>query len=183
MTQEQEQLVSYQWIKGERIGSVEEIDKEENGFTYFKSGRRVKTELMGEFLMEALDGTIPIQEDIETKSDPTTGLATAGAVDPAAGLSVAGSSPAVITQPKASNDSAVMSLLKKMGDSAKDTIEISLKMSVKIPKKGTFTILEESFGEEVIENIESLALSQIDEKKVQEELKESLKGRVNKYYK
>lgn len=189
MTQEQEQTLNYQWIKGEQAGSIEEIEKEEGGFIYFKSGRRINSDLINEYLMETTEGAIPLKDDIEMKSepvlDPTAGLKEAGRIDPTAGLKVAGEVP-TISQPQPSitvPDSPVVALLKKMGDSSKDTVEISLKVSVKIPKKGTFAILEESFGEEVLQNVEGMALSQIDESKVREELQATLKDKVLKHYK
>ena len=44
-----------QWIKGDKIGSVEVIKTTEDGWTIFESGGRISTSLISEFL-EPLDG-------------------------------------------------------------------------------------------------------------------------------
>lgn len=183
MTQEQESVVLYQWIKGEKVGTIEEVDKQQDGFIYFKSGRRINSDLLNEYLMLSGEGAIPLKEDLETKQaliDPALGLKEAGKADPAAGLKVAGQS--TPNPNTAIPDSPIRALLNKMGDSSKDTIEISLTIPVKIPKAEMYSIMEESFGEEVLEGIKGLALSQIDENRVYKELKDIVENKVKNYY-
>lgn len=40
------------WIKGEKFGEIEELDREENGYVYFKSGNRIAKDEFKNYLQE-----------------------------------------------------------------------------------------------------------------------------------
>jgi hypothetical protein len=152
----------------------------------WKGGRRINANLLGEYMMLLTEGAIPLQEDIELKADVVmdvaAGLKVSDPQDPAAGLRVAGKTPTKQPEITAIPDAPIVALLRKMGDSSKDTIEVSLKMNIKIPKFGMYSIMEESFGEEVLENITGMSLAQINEEKVKAELQSIIKDKVQQYY-
>jgi hypothetical protein len=64
-------MQTYQWIKGENIGTIETISTNDDTFTIFESGRRIKTNLISEFLIDVEQtGEVFIEKQlIETTID------------------------------------------------------------------------------------------------------------------
>jgi hypothetical protein len=159
-----ETKVNYQWIKGDKAGTVESLLKEEEDeglhWTYFESGRRINSSVIDEFLILLPNGEIPMEMEI-TKDSP---LYTAA---PSA--------------PKESQKSPLRSLLEKQKNTEKKSI--SIKVEIEIPTKDIFSILGATFGEEeMMQEVEKLALEKISIENLSITAKEQLQQFIKRYY-
>jgi hypothetical protein len=161
-----ENRVNYQWIKGDKAGTVESFLKEEEdgglSWTYFESGRRINSSVINEFLILLPDGEVPIEMEI-TKDSP---------------LTTAASPPKT---PKEPQKSPLRSLLEKQKNTKKESI--SIKVEIEIPTKDIFSILGETFGEdEMTQEVENLALEKISIENLSIIAKEQLQQFIKRYY-
>jgi len=138
--------IKMQWIKGEKTGSVEEVDREDGDFIIFKSGGRVNKGLKDEYLVGVDKDTLVISVEDELRRTPPPSLNQAKAV----------------TLQK----SPVATLLEK----SSQTEELAIKLSVKInaPTPGLMSILIDSFGDEAIEEVKKFIIAQVDTKALTE---------------
>ena len=66
-----EEPLKLQWIKGDKFGDVETVDKEEGEFTLFQGGGKIFTNLIPEFLTENIDTEMNVLEaPTKTKETP-----------------------------------------------------------------------------------------------------------------
>jgi hypothetical protein len=162
-----ETKINYQWIKGDKAGTVESLLKEEEDeglrWTYFESGRRINSSVINEFLILLPNGEIPMEMEI-TKDSPLH--------------TVASSAPLI---PKQSQKSPLRSLLEKQKNTKKESI--SIKVEIEIPTKDIFSILGETFGEEeMMQEVEKLALEKISIENLSITAKEQLQQFIKRYY-
>jgi len=156
---EKEQL---QWIKGDKIGTVEVISGNDGEWTTFESGSRIATSLISEFLM-------PIDGEPLDFNPPNPALTKAAETY----------KEKVTTQPK------VTSPIRTLFDKQKknDGVKLNLTFPIDVPKKAIYEIISTSFDlDEVNEELESYIKDQISEDLVKDSLFESIKQLIKSRY-
>lgn len=157
---EQEKL---QWIKGDKIGTVEIITGTDGQWTKFESGGRIDTSLISEFL-SPIDGE-PLDFD-----PPTPTLQKA----------------AETYKEKVTNPLPTSSPIRTLFDKQKknDKIKLSLSFPIEVPKKGIYEIISSSFDlDEVNDELESFIVDQISDSFVKDSLVQSIKELISSRYK
>tara|TARA_B100000575_G_C22732949_1_gene439221 strand:+ start:75 stop:569 length:495 start_codon:yes stop_codon:yes gene_type:complete len=150
-----------QWIKGDNQGNVEVKKGEEGEFTLFESGKRIYTNLIGEFLQ-------PIDDEI------------AEALAPPLEINSPTISPA--KQPAKVEKSALRTLLDKQ--KKLDKVPMGISFSVNIPKKKVIDVLESTFDpEELHTELKNFIEDQIDIEEVVNTVKDSIKILIQEKYK
>ena len=152
-----------QWIKGDKIGSVEVIKSTEDGWTIFESGGRISTNLISEFL-EPLDG------------DPLDFASPTPALEKAAKAYKEKMPPQEVTT------SPIRTLFDKQKKN--DKVKLNLTFPISVPKKAIYEIISSSFdSEEVNEELESFIKKQISEDLILDSLFDSIKELIKTRYK
>lgn len=156
--------IKYQWVKGDNLGNVVIFKEEkiENGVSwiYFTNGKRIKRELLSEFLMET-DSPIIIEEDLQNNFIKTGVIKTAPA--------------------KANPKSPIRSLIETQCD--KNSEQISLLINISLPNKDIYKIIRDSYDAENVDSeLYDIILSQLNNSEIQEQLKESTINFINDYY-
>lgn len=157
---EQEKL---QWIKGDKIGTVEVVIGTDGKWTTFESGGRIDTSLISEFL-SPIDGE-PLDFD-----PPTPTLQKA----------------AETYKEKVTNQLPTSSPIRTLFDKQKknDKIKLSLSFPIEVPKKGIYEIISSSFDlDEVNDELESFIENQISDSFVKDSLVQSIKELISSRYK
>jgi hypothetical protein len=146
-----------QWIKGDKTGKVETVKNiDGDGWLIFESGSRISTELVGEFMMDASEGALEI-DDLSTRTpqhnqhERTTHV-----------------KPKVVESP-------LMSLLKKMSKTQSTPLEVTIK--VEVPSTAMYSVLIDSFDEEEVhKEITTYILDQVDDQLIKESVQTSIDG-------
>jgi hypothetical protein len=152
-----------QWIKGDKLGTVESIKDTEGTWTTFHSGNRIATNLISEFL-EPLDGE-PLEFD-----------------PPAPALIKA----AEVYKEKVPTQEAASSPIRTLFDKQKknDKVKLNLTFPIEVPKKAIYEIISSSFdSNEVNDELESFIKDQISEDLILNSLFESIKELISTRYK
>jgi len=158
---EQERL---QWIKGDKIGTVETVTGTEGEWTIFASGGRVSTNLIGEFLT-------PIQGEPMDFSDPPPNSALKEAAK---------------TYKKNAVSLPMASPIRTLFDKQKknDKIKLNLSFPIEVPKEAIYEIISSSFDlDEVNNELESFIVDQISDDFVKDSLMQSIKELISTRYK
>jgi hypothetical protein len=163
MSNSTETSVSLQWIKGDKIGSVEQISLHEGEWTIFSSGTRIATNLIGEFMIpiegEPLDLN-PVQPTLITPSPISASIN-------------------VKRQPK---DNPIKTLFDKQKKT--DKVELKLTFSINVPTSDIFNIINMTFDEdEVRAELDSFISNQINEEVIKETLITSINELIEKRFK
>lgn len=157
---EQEKL---QWIKGDKIGTVEVITGTDGQWTKFESGGRIDTSLISEFLS-------PIDGEPLDFNPPTPTLQKA----------------AETYKEKVTNSLPTPSPIRTLFDKQKknDKIKLNLTFPIEVPKKAIYEIISSSFdSEEVNDELESFIKDQISEDLILDSLFDSIKELIKTRYK
>ncbi len=165
MLEEGQQL---QWTKGDKIGTVEEISMHENEWTKFKSGSRIATNLINEFMIpiegEPLDfNQVSEKPLIQNKVDTN-----------------------LINANSSSKLNKNSNPIKILFDKQKKTenIELNLKFLINVPSSDIFDIINMSFDEsEVTEELNSFILNQINETLLKDTLTKAVETLILEKYK
>jgi len=149
-----------QWIKGDKIGTVEIVKDEDSTWTNFKSGRRISTPLLAEFMTEVTNGRVLIDETnnssvhIKPKAQPV--------------------------QVSYSNEDVIMPIFKKMEKTDKHKITVSIEID--IPNVNMYKILEDSFGTDAIEStFKSYVNNQIDQEILKSSVNDAIENLINSF--
>lgn len=172
MTQEQpkKKTVKYQWIKGDRLGQVVEVDgvQPSKEWLIFTDGTRINPTLIKEFLIAVTDDSqvLNIPEPLNSNTPSSTQQIKA----PQVTQIVASSGPSVVGQ-----------MIEKM--SKKNVVQIPIEINVNIPTPAIYAMLSEGMEEEDLnEEIMQVALSQLEINKLQEYIKDHITNFLNTYY-
>jgi hypothetical protein len=196
----------YQWIKGENQGTVENITETIDGWVNFQSGRRIKSDLLQEFMLpighaEQVVKIPGVKSDYAFESgdaddmitDPDTGQQismkqlrlqekmkrnSTGPIVPgiAVGLENATAEVHVATK----QESPITLLISK---SKKDKVKVNYEFEIEIPKQDVYNIIDQSFDIELNEEIIAVVLSTIDNKTLKESVEEAINNTIKSYYK
>ena len=160
---ENTELIKLQWIKGDKIGTVETISSTEGEWTTFEGGGRIATNLISEFL-QPIDGE-PLDFD-----PPTPALTKAAEVYKEK------------LPPQKETSSPIRTLFDKQKKN--DKIKLNLSFPIEIPKKNIYEIISSSFDlDEVNDELESFIVDQISDSFVKDSLVQSIKELISSRYK
>lgn len=151
------EIEKFQWIKGDHIGTVEEVKEEIDEWTTFKSGRRIATNLLTEFMT-------PIESEfVDIESRPVN--------------KQPGKQPAKRRHTQdIGMDSAVMLLLKNMKNLKEETISVDIK--VKLPNEDKYNLLIDSFDDANKEIIKFI-IGQINSESIIKAIEEKINEKYN----
>lgn len=202
-----------QWIKGDHIGTVETLDKTEDEWTYFKSGRRIKSDLINEFMISEKEdigsprrNKNPSHQQSNTNTykpnynfednndnvitDPDTGESIDVAQLRHKERQESINKPKELESVNTTEQSTPNFKKKKEGPitllinkSKKDTIKVNYEFDIEIPKKSVYDIIEDSFDTNLNQEIIDVVLASIDIKTLKESVEESINNTIKNYYK
>jgi hypothetical protein len=162
------QLESLQWIKGDKIGNVEQIESHDGEWTIFKSGTRIATALINEFM-------IPIEGeplDLNPIQPP---------LDGPRGTNGPGPDPIGVRLDQR-KDNPIKTLFDKQKKT--DTVDLKLTFSINVPSKDIFNIINMSFDEgEVLDELDSFISNQINEDVLKGTLRTSIEELIKNRFK
>jgi len=155
-----------QWLKGEKIGTVETVVAQDGEWTTFKSGARISTDLINEFMILINDEPLDfIQiEPISSVQSPT----------PLAKK--------VRTVNKIPAQNPIRTLFNKQKKT--DTIDLVLTFPINAPTSDIFNIISSSFDKtEVINELTAFIMDQIKVKSIQNKLTAEIQDLITKKFK
>jgi len=162
---ENTELIKLQWIKGDKIGTVETISSTEGEWTIFNSGGRISTNLIGEFL-QPVEGE-PL--DFDNVPSPSPALKKAAEIYKE-------------KVPQKTVSSPIRTLFDKQKKN--DKIKLNLSFPIEIPKKAIYEIISSSFDlDEVNNELESFIKDQINDDLIYDSLFDSIKELISTRYK
>lgn len=164
---------TYQWIKGDKLGTVCTVDetKKDTKFLYFEDGSRILKNVVQEFLMK-----VNSEDEVLQFTSPKTGPAE----DQTPIVATNTSSP-IITQPEVKESSVMGKMIEKM--SKKNVVQIPLNININVPTPAIYAMLSEGMEEEDLnDEIIQAALKQIDINNLQEYVKENVSNFLTDYY-
>jgi vancomycin resistance protein YoaR len=165
-------VVKYQWVKGENTGTVEQFKSAADGFIHFDSGRRINAELLNEFMVQ-------VSADADILNIETPKVKTKKDIETETGLSFENSQ---------KNDSAhkeetinpIVKLLEKQSKNNK--IKISIEFDVNVPKKEVVSLLQDSFEEDVMQEVIKFSKSKLNKKEIVDKVYNQLEEHIKMYY-
>lgn len=158
MKEDQVQSIQrYKWIRGDKIGKVEIVSGEVDGWTIFEGGGRIDSSLIDEF-MESIDDSSDDEDFLEESSIPNH-------------KSSNKTKHININSNQKQEDSPLMKLLKGMKNPEEK--ELNVVVSVNMPTYDMYNLLKDSF-DNVDEEILKYIMNQINTDKIIESLKETV---------
>lgn len=157
-----EEPKNLQWIKGDKIGNVETVEKVDGEFTVFKGGGKIFTNVLEEFLQPIDDNLAG--ELIKTQTPQAT----------------------VQTSTPAPKSKVEKSALRILLDKQKrlDKVPMGISFSINIPKKKIIEVLESTFDpEELHIELENFIEDQLDAEIILNTVKDSIKILIQEKYK
>ena len=155
--------IKYQWIKGDKIGTVEILDKEDGEWSIFKSGGRINTSLIPEFMLlvdgEELNFTPPTPAPVNAPKEYKK---------PAKSQSKSAVSP-------------IRTLLDKQKKLDKHNIQISI--PIDLLSLDIYSLLSTSFDEEEVnQELQQFIEDQIQSDKIIGMVQESIQSLIKERY-
>jgi hypothetical protein len=171
MLQVYEEQQKLQWIKGDKVGTVEEVLSQDHEWTKFKSGSRISTALINEFMLLVEGEPLELNQTMSTL-----------------GMQTVNQQQTVITKAEKSEEKVVdkANPIKLLFDKQKktDDIQLNINFSINVPTTDIFNILSITFEEtEVIEELTQFILKQIDNDLIKSRLDETVKELILTRYK
>lgn len=167
--------VKLQWIKGDKFGNVEIVNGTQDQWTTFKSGGRIATNLISEFLEPIVGDAL----DFNSASPPQT-IKDPHKLD---NQELEGTGMKWVTK-KATPETA--SPIRTLFDKQKknDKVKLNLSFPIEVPNKAIYEIISSSFdADEVNDELESFIKDQISEDLILDSLFDSIKELIKTRYK
>ena len=178
MSDVQDKIKQYQWIKGDNFGEVVTVASVDSQFTNFTDGSRIYNTVLSEFLQEVIDGRLPLPgaEKLSNLINPNY---TKEVEEP---VKAEPSIPSVANSVPESEITVVGKMIQKM--SKKNVVNVPIQINLNIPTQALHAMLSEGMEEEDLNNeIMAVALHQIEFNKLQEYIKENISKFLEEYYK
>lgn len=156
--QKPEKKRTLQWVKGDKIGNVETVSKDDGQWLTFDSGGRISKALLGEYMMDVAEGTLPADE-----------LQLNAAVHEKPGATKQPIKPEQAHKQK----SPVAALLEKSSQQAEMIVNVAV--TIKTPTPALMAVLRDSFGEEADAEVEEFMMAQVDSQSLSEAAREEMK--------
>ncbi len=151
----------YQWIKGDKVGSVESYSSHDNEWVYFASGSRINASLISEYMMQVssdtpLDLSITKQDIRSTPKQSTS-----------------------IVSKKQDEFNPVKSLLKQ---AAKTKHHFTYTFDADIPKQQVYNLIQDSFETKIDDLLVDMVMSTLNKNELYDSVKIQLKEQILKIY-
>jgi hypothetical protein len=132
------EIIKYQWIKGDHIGTTEEVVNQDSEWTIFSSGRRIASSLINEFM-------IPINAGYDVLDFNSTKIENKPTVKS-------------VAKPKKTFMYDLIENIKFQED-----CNVNVEIKFKLPKKEMISVLISSYDEtEVMNTLKDYILNQIN---------------------
>lgn len=163
-----------QWVKGDKIDDVEEILEVGTEWTKFRSGSRIASNIVSEFM-------IPVEgEPLNLNANDNINISNNENLN-----NTQINTKRVVSEKIVSNEQEKINPIKILFDKQKKTelIDLSLNFSINVPSKDIFDIINTTFDEsEVINELTLFISNQINFDIIKSTLDESIKTLIlNKY--
>lgn len=178
MPETTQEIVQYQWIKGEDQGKVETLIDSKGKFLVFESGNKCNKGLIGEY-MQKIDMDNPIlafDDPLAKRPKPKPGEVAAKAVEVAKNMESLRQAVNQSRQPLP--ESPTIAIIEK---AKTRKTKLNVRMNCDLPNKAFIKVLEESFNEDVIEMLAIHLVSKIEDP--EQFLIDNLKGSISEWYK
>ena len=181
MADAKNEVVKYQWKKGERFGEVVEVESTDNKFVNFTDGSRIFKNVVNEFLEKVQGGRLPLPgaDQVAAKLAGETEITQ---TSPVQNEVPAVTTPAPSTiEPTTTEPTVMGKMIMKM--SKKNLVTVPIQINLNIPTTGLYAMLSEGMEEEDLnEEIMQVALSQIEMDKLQDYIKTNVTDFLAQYY-
>ena len=164
--------VKLQWIKGDKFGNVEIVNGTQDQWTTFKSGGRIATNLISEFLEPIVGNALDLNPP-QTIKDPHK-------LD---NQDLEGTDMKWVTK---KTTSETVSPIRTLFDKQKknDKVKLNLTFPIEVLNKAIYEIISSSFdADEVNDELESFIKDQISEDLILDSLFDSIKELIKTRYK
>lgn len=164
-----EEKLSFQWIKGERLGTVEVVsqDATDDSWIKFESGRRINKDLINEFMMQ-VDSINVIPFENKTEKPISKKIQTPSPKQPAVAPSI---------------DNVIKDIVNSVKEKSLQKEKINIQIDIQLPKKAVFSVLEDSFGDDIFNAIHENIKSKINASTLEEYFEKALKDKLKMFYK
>tara|TARA_S200002703_G_scaffold25952_1_gene22269 strand:+ start:403 stop:972 length:570 start_codon:yes stop_codon:yes gene_type:complete len=178
MPETTQEIVRYQWIKGEDQGKVETLIDNKGKFLIFESGNKCNKQLIGEYIQKIdMDNPVLVFEDpLAKRPKPKPGEVAAKAVEVAKNMESFRDAVNQSRQPLP--ESPTIAIIEK---AKTRKTKLNVRMNCDLPNKAFIKVLEESFNEDVIEMLAIHLVSKIEDP--EQFLIDNLKGSISEWYK
>lgn len=175
MSEVQDKVKQYQWIKGDSFGKIVDVESKDNEFTIFTDGSRIFNNVISEFLKEVIDGEIPLPG-----ADKLVNLVN-GTSDKIETEKSKGSIPSKANSKVDSEITVVGKMIQKM--SKKNVVNVPVQINLNIPTPAIFAMLSEGMEEDDLNNeIMAVVMDQIEFNKLQDYIKGNISDFIAEYY-
>jgi len=187
----------YQWVKGERLGEVEFLEKTDTEWAYFSSGRRINVTLMNEYMVPINEYQSPMNIPGQINTQTSYSFQSADEDD-----TIRDAEGNVYTQPKPvinknSNRNInptvheQVEVKKKevnpirllLEQATKDEIDVTIQVPIKLPKKAVYKLILDSFDTDIDKEIKDMISEEINIEKMKQVILESVDNTIKNYYK
>jgi hypothetical protein len=151
----------YQWVKGEKAGTVETYSSHDGEWVYFIGGARIGVNVINEFMIQ-VDANTPV---MEVKPEDHIGKPVNRAPE--------------IQLSKKEDFNPVKALLKQ---SSKNKQQFTYRFDLDIPKVPVYNLIGESFDVDLDEMIVDMLMSTVDRNLLYKNVREQLKEQILKIY-
>jgi hypothetical protein len=153
-----------QWVKGDKLGSVETVSQVDSEWIYFDSGARIASSLLNEYMIPIFDEPLNFNNTEQPISKPKRQT----------------------VESKQKNNSDNSNPIRILLNNQKSIDEVDLKVSftVKLPKKEILKVLDSAFdNSEILPELELYVIDQVNEEFIKNNLIESIKSLIKSKYK
>jgi len=171
MSDTKEEVLKFQWKKGDNFGKVVEVKSQDDKFYYFTDGSKIFKKVSSEFLEQVINDQLPFpgvdQLNTIIKSEPTK--VKEQAIE----------SPSQPEKPQSELHSLVTKLSKK------HVIPFEPRLNLNVISQEMFKMLVESADEDpkqLVDTITDVAMDQIEINKLKEYLQQEITNFLNNYY-
>lgn len=156
-----------QWLKGDKAGNVEEVVGQDGEWTKFKSGSRISTSLINEFMLP-VEGEPLDLSDQETVDKVYQNSQTENKNNK--------------TASKISQSNPIKLLFNKQKKT--DLIDLTLNFSINVPSIEIFDIISSTFEkDEVMAELSAFIYNQINSDEIETNLKSSIENLIKDRFK
>ena len=173
MPENEIEVQQYQWIKGDHQGKVETFVETEGKFLVFESGRRCNKSVLKEFMMKIDMDNTALQFD-----DPLQKVTKSTPKKKAIEKKMPELKKAIVESRLPLPQSPAIPLIEK---AKKTKTKLNVRMNCDLPNKAFIKVLEESFDEDVINDLAEFLVSKIEDPK--QYLIDCMKGSILEWYK
>lgn len=154
----QTDTLTLQWVKGDKIGSVETVISQDPDWTTFEGGGRIATSIINEFMAPVEGEPLNLNEVQIVPSLQTERV-----------------------EIKQKSENPIQLLLSKQRN--QDSINLHVTFEINIPPKALFDIISTSFDEvEVVKELNTFILKQIKEDAIKDAIKVAINNVIKDKY-